>query len=453
MPALPDRHNNQGQMLLSMIIAIAIFSILLHALFTLIASSFDLISFNKTRITARHLAQQRVELIRNLPYDEVATIGGIPNGTLISQNESVEKNGLKYTLKTDIVFIDDPYDSLAPEDSSPEDYKRVRVEVSWEGLATSRKNPVVLLSDISALTTGNLEGGTLIIQVSDANGNPVPQADVTIIADSIIPPVNLTQSTDSEGKVTLPGATDCVECYQISVTNEGISGKMSTDKTYSTSEVTNPIKPHASVFSDQVTQLSFAIDTVGDLNITSLNSRENNFAPLGNVSFRLHGNKIIGTDAYAQPVYKFDEILTTDGTGSINISEMEWDVYHVVMPSTTTNDVSATEPLLPLNLPPAGNLNFSFAVSPHSDHGFFLRVIDNSQNLIATASAKLYDDLGFEETKYTGEMGNPDQGQVLFSNLIEEIYHLTVSVDGFANYTNDYSISGYTQADVVLTPF
>lgn len=452
MPFLPKKTLNQGQVLLSIIIAIVIFSILAHALFTLIASSFELVAFNKARITARHLAQERIELIRNLPYEEVATIGGIPGGNLIPQVETVRRNGLNYTIKTDIVFIDDPYDGLAPDDTTPEDYKRVRVEVSWEGIAASRKNPIVLITNISALAAGNLDGGTLIIQVFDANGNPVPQAQVTILADSISPPVNLTQTTDNNGRIILPGAAECIECYQITVTKSGSGINMSTDRTYSTSEVTNPLKPHASIFSDQVTQLSFVVDQVGGIGITSLDSREEDFTPLGNTIFRLRGNKIIGTDAYAQPVYKYDRILNTNDSGNLNLTNMEWDIYHVIMTTETTRDISGTDPLLPLNLTPGGSLDFRFSTSPHSDHSFFITVKDASQNLVASASARIYDDLGFEESKFTGDSENPDHGQVLFSNLSPQTYHLVATASGFLDYINDYSVSEYTKADIIMTP-
>lgn len=448
MPALPKSPNNQGQMLLSILIAIAVFSILAHALFTLISSSFDLATYNKSRITARYLAQQKIETIRNLPYNEVGTIGGIPASTIMPQSESINRNGLNYTIKTDIVYIDDPYDQLAPTDLAPEDYKRVRVEVYWEGLASSRKNPVVMLSDISSLATGGLDGGTLVIQVFDSNGNPVPQAQVNVVATTITPAVDLSQNTDNEGRITLPGAIECIECYQINASKSG----MSTDRTYSQSEVANPSKPHASIFLDQVTQLSFTIDLTGTINISSLESRDDNFTPIGNIPFRLRGNKIIGTDAYAQPVYKYDENLITNDSGSISLSSMEWDVYYVFMPETTSRDISGTSPLLPLILSPAGSIDFVFSTTPYSENSFFVTVKDSSQNLVASASARLYDDSDFEESIFTGEKDNPDEGQAFFPNLSVDTYHFQATASGFLDFTSDFNISDYTKTDIILTP-
>jgi hypothetical protein len=447
---LPNK-NQEGQILLSILIALAVFAILSHAVFTLISSSFDLVSFNKARITARHLAEEQLELIRNLPYSDVGTVGGIPSG-ILNQSETKSVNGLNYKIKTSVTYIDDPFDDTAPADTAPDDYKRARVEVSWEGLAASKKNPIVLISDITANTYSSVGGGTLTVLVLDANGEPVPQAQVTIFSDTVTPTVDLTLETDSSGQVVLPGATPCVSCYHITATKIEPGITYSTDRTYSTSEVTNPSKPDASVFDDDVSQVTLAIDVVGTINVSSLDSRENNFVPLGNVSFQLRGNKIIGTDAYAQPVYKYDQTLTTDGSGNLNLSDMEWDVYRVQMPTSTTYDISATQPLLPLILSPSGSIDFTFAASPHSDHSLFVTAQDTSLNLIASASARLYDDVGFDETKPTGSSDSADVGQVLFSNLEEKTYHLEATASGYFNFIGDFDVSGYTTADVVLTP-
>lgn len=442
---LPKKKQQTGQILLAILIAIAVFSILAHALFTLIASSFELVAFNKARITARHLAQERIELIRNLSYDDVGTVSGVPVG-VIEQEESLVRNGLNYTIKTDIAYHDDPYNGNGPPND--QDYKRVRVEVSWNGIASSRNNPLVLITDVTSNYTTTASGGTLLIQVFDAFGNPVSQADVTIVSNTVDPPVNISTKSDSNGQVTRAGLIPCVSCYEITVTKSG----MSTDRTYSTSEVTNPTKPHASVFDESLSQVSFAIDTLGTVNVASKNSRDSGFASLGGVSFRIHGNKIIGTDAFAQPVYKYDQTLVTDGSGSNTLNNMEWDVYHISMPDPTSYDISGTDPLLPINLTPGGNLDFTFATESHSDHSFFVTVKDNNLDRVASASARIYDDLGFSEDKFTGLSSDPDFGQALFSGLEEKTYHFVATASGFLDYTSDYDVSGYTVTDIVLQP-
>lgn len=139
MQQLPKKKKlRSGQTLIGILISVAIFAILSHAIFTLISFSYSLVNFTRARITARHLAQEKIELIRNLAYDDVGTDGGIPPGPL-QQVEFVDRNGLNYQVSTSVVYIDDAFDNLAPTDLLPTDYKRARVDVSWEGIAASNK--------------------------------------------------------------------------------------------------------------------------------------------------------------------------------------------------------------------------------------------------------------------------------------------------------------------------
>ncbi len=433
---LPKKNIEKGQSLIGILVALAIFSILSQAIFTVVVTSYNLISFNRARITARHLAQEKIELIRNLPYDNVGTQGGIPPGPL-PQTETIERNKLNYTVRTTIIYIDDPFDGVAPSDTLPTDYKRVRVEVSWQGTVSSHNSPVVFLTDIapkSVETTAG--GGTLSIIVFDANGNPVPQANVSIVANSTNPPVNLTLQTSSNGRIILPGAPECNSCYQINVTKTGFS----TDRTYSTSEVANPTKPHQTIIERQLTEVSFSIDKLSQLTIKTFNGREDNFTPLGNVNFRLVGNKTIGTDTNGQPVFKFDQNLSTNSSGILTLSNIEWDTYQLLLGSLSPYDITGTNPLQPLSILPDTSVDFSVALSPSSNN-FFAAFIDNAGNPIASVSATLSNsDTGFSETKITGLSSEPDFGQVNFSNLTQQDYTLSATAAGYLNFNTNINL-------------
>ena len=271
------------------LISVAILTILSSALFTLVLTSYELITFTRARVTARHIAQQKMENVRNLPYDTIGTVGGIPTGTL-AQIENTVQNGLNYRIKTDIVYVDDPFDNVAPTDLLPTDYKRIRVDVSWEGLAESDINPVTMITDIAPKGLETAEGGgTLSILVFNANAQPVDQAAVTISATETTPQINLNLMTNQSGRVILPGAPICNSCYQITVTKEGYSS----DRTYSTLEVANPLKPRVTVLEGQVSEVSFAIDRLSAINISTLTDRANGFINLPNVEMTLRGNKTI----------------------------------------------------------------------------------------------------------------------------------------------------------------
>ncbi|MGB0757122.1 MAG: prepilin-type N-terminal cleavage/methylation domain-containing protein [Patescibacteria group bacterium] len=65
----------------------------------------------KAKVTAISLANEKLEIIRNLPYTDIGTAGGIPPGNLI-QTEPITRNNIDFTVTTEIVYIDDPFDGL-----------------------------------------------------------------------------------------------------------------------------------------------------------------------------------------------------------------------------------------------------------------------------------------------------------------------------------------------------
>jgi len=260
----------KGFTLISVLIAIMILAFISLALYSLFDLALKIMVENKSRVAAISLANQRMEMIRNLPYDSIGTVGGIPAGP-IPQNEQFNINGINYTLLTQVIYIDDPFDGTLggiPPDLMSADYKRVKVTVNW----TSRFNnleSVVFLTDVApkGIET-TIGGGTLWIKVFNANGLPVPQADVHIVNNQVNPPILIDVQTNNNGDLIFPGAPPAQESYEITVTKSGYS----TDYTSTVSpENPNPTKPHASVFEGQVTEISFAIDLVSTFNIETIN--------------------------------------------------------------------------------------------------------------------------------------------------------------------------------------
>lgn len=435
-----------GQILLSLLLSLTIFAILAHAIFSLTTTSFQFVALSKARITARHLAEERIELIRNLAYDDVGTLGGIPAGRL-SQNENIVKNGLNYQVQTSIIYVDDPFDGRSPDDLLSTDYKSVRVDVSWEGVAASRQNPVVLVTNIAprGIETA-VGGGTLSILVFDSNAIPVGQADIHIFADTVNPVVDLNLQTNDNGRVVLPGAPACIECYSITVTKENCS----TDRTYTSSEVANPDKPLVSAVEGGLTEVSFAIDKLSTLNIASVADRDNNFDSLGNITFRLRGQKTIGTDVNDLPVYKYDQQLVTEDTGTLTFADVEWDNYELTLPGGGY-DIAGTNPLIPLVILPGTVYDFTFALSLSTNHRLLLVFTDPSLVPIASVSATLSQS-AYEETKYSGQIDDPDFGQIFFPNLSDLTYNLQATASGFIDFSTTVDVSGYTREKIILEP-
>jgi prepilin-type N-terminal cleavage/methylation domain-containing protein len=262
-----SKKTSNGFTLIEVLITILVTSFLVLAIFNMFNYALQIIGTNKARIGAISLANEKMERIRNLPYNSIGTVGGIPSGN-IPQTEQIIRNGVIYTVSTQVIYIDDPFDGTVggtPNDLLGNDYKRVRINVAWSG---NFPDSVSVISDVAPQgIESNVGGGTLFITVFNANGLAVSGANVYIENTNVNPQISINVATDSEGRAIFPGAPTSMESYKITVTKTGYS----TDKTYDRdAQNPNPTKPHASVLEGQKTDISFAIDLVSNLTIYTI---------------------------------------------------------------------------------------------------------------------------------------------------------------------------------------
>lgn len=435
-----------GFTLVETLIALAILGIFFAAITNILQVIFSNLGLSRVRATALAMAQAKIEIIRNLPYADVGTTGGLPQGS-IAQTETVTINNTPFTVQTSIIYVDDPADGVIPADLISSDYKRARVSVSWSG-AFPTTFPVTLVTNVvprGLETTAG--GGTLYLRVFDANGSPVANANIAIDNSLVNPAIHTTTLTDTGGSVMLPGAPACNTCYAITVTKSGYS----TDKTYAASEVTNPIQPLLSVIEGELTQASFSIDLTGSVTIKSFGSRQLNYPPIANVQLALRGTKIIGYDSLDNPVYKYNYSTNTGG-GILNVSNLELDSY--ILDFTNSNySLTGSNPLIPFVITPGSNQTISFAAVPKTNYNLLLVVKNNLGDLQSSASARLANfSLGFDATSSTAATGAADFGQTFFNSLSANTYNLEVNLDGYQTATNSLIINTNKTETITLNP-
>lgn len=293
--------DSPGFSLIEIMVSFAIVALLLVTVYGLIIQSLKLTEENKMRLAASILADRKIELIRNLPYDDIGTVAGIPNG-VIQDNEVIANSSGSFTVNTVIVYVDDSFDGVFPADLLNTDYKSARVRVSYTGLFGEKSVTAFSIIAPRAMESSP-GGGTLVITVANADGQPVNLADVNIRNNSVSPAINITLQTATSGMVILPGAPASTEGYEITVTKAGYSTASTTARTTSNPNPT-PQCLNLSVMNNQRTDGFYQIDLLSTLVIRAVaqNLPQN---------FRI--NTDAGTDEQTNPR------LTLDSAGNIYV--------------------------------------------------------------------------------------------------------------------------------------
>ncbi len=374
------KRSQAGFSLVEVIVAASIFAVVALSIYHSFVSITTLISLSRDKIAATDLINAEFELVRNLSYSQVGTIGGIPNGSLAATTTKTI-DGNQFEITRVIRNIDDPFDGKiggTPNDLSPADYKMVQIEVD----CLNCKNTISYKS-VARVAPKNLEtastNGALFVKVFDANGNPVPQADVQVQNSSL--GININETTDNNGTLQIVDAPPSQNKYRIIATKSGYT----TDRTYATSTSNpNPVKLDATVILQQLTQVSFVIDKVSELKVNTMTST---CAEVPSVPFTITGTKLIGT---TPDILKWTGNFTTDSFGFKSVSDLEWDTLSFSLGGGYY--LAGTNPIFPVSILPDSSQKVDLVISNESPSFLLVGVKDAATGFpISGATVRLYD--------------------------------------------------------------
>lgn len=437
----------RGEVYIGVVIAIGIFVLLSQAVILLANTGYELVGYTRARNVARELASEKIEYIRNLPFDSVGTNGGIPSGP-IAQTETISRNGQQYVVQTTVLYVDDPFDETAPNDMVPNDYKRARVDVTWTGFGP-QGNVTTLVTDIAPKGIEELiGGGTISLLVFDSEAQPVSGATISVTSTGLTPAVNLNVMSNDNGRIVIPGAPACVKCYSVTVTKSGYSE----DRTYTTSEVANPIKPSLTVLEGGLSEMSFTIDRVSNVTFRTFDGPSTGYAPLPSQTLKVRGSKTIGTDTLDNPVYKYDEDIVTNAQSEILVPNLEWDLYTITLPTSSTREIAAINPTNPIILAPGANLSVLVSIPTKVPSSLRLSFKNAIGEYIASVSAQLKDNQTLVASGSSGLTGEVNFGQLFFNALTSKDYLLEASASGYQPVSSTVTVGTSTHEEVTLTP-
>jgi competence protein ComGC len=384
--------SNRGFTFVELVVGVAVSLVIIIAVYNAYSTIFDVVYTSRAKIDAVDLLNEQMEIIRNMPYSEVGIVDGIPNGVL-THVQTVARGSSVFTLTTTVRNIDDPFDGLFPNDTSPADYKMVEIDADCALCKNFSTVEMTTLVAPKALETASTNGA-LFVQVFDANGVPIENASVHIENDSVTPPIVIDDVTNAQGMLQVVDVPPGVNAYQITVTKAGYS----TDQTYGvTVQNPHPTKLPATVVLQQVTELSFAIDKVSTFSVSSLS---NTCSPVPGVHFSLTGSKNIGTNP---TVPKYSQSEVTDGNGLLTIPNMEWDSY-TFSNTDSVYDFIGSSPISPISLAPNSTQNVELIVAPKNPKTELVTVSDAASGLpLSGVSVELTNGSGVDITQVTGQ--------------------------------------------------
>jgi type II secretory pathway pseudopilin PulG len=255
------QHTERGMSLVDILVGISIMMIVFLALFSAFSATVDLGARNRLRATALLLANAHLEMIRALPYESVGTVLGLPPGT-IPQSETITEDGVSYTRRTFIQYVDDPADGLDAADTLTADYKRIKVELSYTYQGETQA--FSLTTSVAPKSQESLAGaGVLRIIVTDAVNTPLGSASIHIVNNTVATSVDITTFTNASGTVSFPGAW-AGPGYEITVTKPGYSSAQTYDTTVANP---SPSPSSATVAEQSTTEIYFKIDLLSTLGI------------------------------------------------------------------------------------------------------------------------------------------------------------------------------------------
>ena len=437
--------NKKGFSLVEVLIVMFIAAVVFVSFYSVSTIGTKYIIESKNRLGAVALANEKMEIIRNLSYANAGIQGGPVSGNIL-QNEDVVANGKSFHIYTLIKYEDDPMDGIYPADAVPNDYKSIKVVVSWKDSNGQTKEVVSVSRFVPPGLETSVGGALLAINVKGSDGVPVPQADVHIINNSLVPAINFTIKTDDDGHIMLPAALPALNSYEISVSK---SGYKSVATAYPNGSIVSPMYSTASVILGSLNMYDFILDKSANLTVKTITPQGN---PVASMSYIISGGMVLGRDASSADVMSLAATPgSTNASGEKKYPSISSGNYKIVMDANAQYDFIDYDPTSNVALTPDSDLTYNIYAVDKVVSSLFVKVVDSSSVPIVGAKITLTDGGGtdiFTEklTNAKGTLFYPDSS----APLVAGNYTLKVEADGYAIETKTININVLTKEDIIL---
>ncbi len=358
--------NKKGYSLVEIIVTLGVFLVFAIGIYSSLQFIFKVVYNSRLRIIETGILNEQIEIIRNIPFNDVGIVNGSPSGVL-ERTVTTTRNGIDFEITRTIRNIDDAFDGTiggSPNDTAPADYKLVELSVIC--VRCGQTDPIIISSYIGPkYLEGNQWNGALFISVYDSLAQPVQGATVRVWATSTSSTVDITDVTNNAGELNIVDLPEGVGEYHLTVHKAGYTA----DKTVTSSlQNPNPTKPPTSVIAQSVSSISFWIDLVSQIN---LSTQDSSCQPVGSVPVSFAGSKLLGTSPDIRMV---STTVSTDSSGLYTFSNLIWDTYGI---RPTGYDLLGTIPPLPIAIAANTVQDVDLILGPQTANSLLVNVLDS----------------------------------------------------------------------------
>lgn len=446
--------NQKGFSLIEVLMVILVIGIVFTSLHGISMIGTKLTIEAKNRLAATALVNEKMEIVRNLPYDKVGIQGSIDIPGNLPAFETVSANGRSYDVSISARYFDDEMDGTvtsSPVDLIPNDYKIVRVIVSWKDSSGAEKRVSSTSRFVPPGLETNVGGSPLSINVNSVdNGvtSPVKQSSVHLSNSSVSPVIDDTILTDDEGHIMLPAAR-VSSGNKLTLTKNGYE----TIETLDATPTFIPIYKHIDVVSNNLNQYSFEQNKLSNLHVKSVDLQNN---PIENISFSIEGGKIIGHDDLNNVIFNMPETTGVTGLGGEKIyAGISPGNYNINMDINANYKFVDFEPSVSPAIVPAGaDFDYTMRVANATVPSFALTIKDELDGApVADAEISMVDSSNSEI--FSGKRSSL-RGVVFYPDSIDPLqegnYEIKIEASGYATKTEPIDIdSSFKEVVILLT--
>ncbi|MBI5457687.1 carboxypeptidase regulatory-like domain-containing protein [Candidatus Kaiserbacteria bacterium] len=163
------------------------------------------------------------------------------------------------------------------------------------------------------------------------------------------------------------------------------------------------------------------------------------------IPFTMRGAKVIGSGP-SGTVYKYDQLLTTNSSGALTISNLEWDAYTLSVAASTGYDIASSCAPQPIVIAPNTSRSVQLFLAAQTANSLLVDVKNNSGTTISGGSVRLTKGGSYDATVTTDACG-----QAFFGGLTNGNYSVSASSTGYQTYSADgIDVTGTTRFSIVL---